>query len=56
MLWLMYWLSYLDRNAITLAQINGISKQLKLAVACGHANDSFDYLIKLCGSVARETT
>lgn len=31
MLWLMYWLNYLDRNAITLARINGLEKQLGLS-------------------------
>ncbi|KAJ1327047.1 MFS transporter ACS family allantoate permease [Microdochium nivale] len=31
MLWLMYWLNYLDRNAITLARLNGLEKQLRLS-------------------------
>ncbi|CAN9291835.1 unnamed protein product [Alternaria alternata] len=30
MLWLMYWLNYLDRNAITLARLNGFQKDLGL--------------------------
>jgi sugar phosphate permease len=30
-LWLMYWLNYLDRNAIALAKINGIQKDLNLS-------------------------
>ncbi|KXJ88985.1 major facilitator superfamily domain-containing protein [Microdochium bolleyi] len=30
MLWLMYWLNYLDRNAITLARLDGLEKQLGL--------------------------
>ncbi|KAM0237903.1 hypothetical protein ACHAP5_008801 [Fusarium lateritium] len=29
-LWLMYWLNYLDRNAIALARLNGIEKDLNL--------------------------
>ncbi|GKU09843.1 unnamed protein product, partial [Fusarium langsethiae] len=29
-LWLMYWLNYLDRNAIALARLNTIEKDLKL--------------------------
>ncbi|KAK8100392.1 major facilitator superfamily domain-containing protein [Apiospora kogelbergensis] len=29
-LWLMYWLNYLDRNAITLARLNGLEEDLKL--------------------------
>ncbi|KAK1570108.1 major facilitator superfamily transporter [Colletotrichum navitas] len=30
-LWLMYWLNYLDRNAIALARLNGLEKQLGLS-------------------------
>ena len=30
MLWLMYWLNYLDRNAITLARLNGFQDDLGL--------------------------
>lgn len=30
MLWLMYWLNYLDRNAITLARLNGFEDDLGL--------------------------
>ncbi|KAI4946759.1 hypothetical protein J4E91_006931 [Alternaria rosae] len=30
MLWLMYWLNYLDRNAITLARLNGFQQDLGL--------------------------
>jgi len=33
MLWLMYWLNYLDRNAITLARLNGFQKDLGLTSA-----------------------
>ncbi|KAL8303360.1 hypothetical protein RB601_007867 [Gaeumannomyces tritici] len=29
-LWLMYWLNYLDRNAIALARLNGLEKDLNL--------------------------
>ncbi|RYP73075.1 hypothetical protein DL771_003826 [Monosporascus sp. 5C6A] len=29
-LWLMYWLNYLDRNAITLARLNGLEEDLNL--------------------------
>ncbi|KAM0343933.1 hypothetical protein ACHAPU_007987 [Fusarium lateritium] len=29
-LWVMYWLNYLDRNAITLARLNGFEEDLKL--------------------------
>lgn len=31
MLWSMYWLNYLDRNAIALARINNIEKDLGLS-------------------------
>jgi sugar phosphate permease len=30
-LWLMYWLNYLDRNAIALAKVNGIQDDLNLS-------------------------
>lgn len=30
MLWIMYWLNYLDRNAIALARLNNLEKDLKL--------------------------
>jgi len=30
MLWSMYWLNYLDRNAIALARINTLEKDLNL--------------------------
>lgn len=30
MLWLMYWLNFLDRNAITLARLNGFEEELGL--------------------------
>ena len=30
-LWLMYWLNYLDRNAIALAKLNGIQEDLNLS-------------------------
>lgn len=29
-LWLMYWLNYLDRNAIALAKLDNVDKDLKL--------------------------
>lgn len=29
-LWLMYWLNFLDRNAITVARLDGLEKELKL--------------------------
>lgn len=29
-LWLMYWLNFLDRNAITIARLDGLQKELKL--------------------------
>lgn len=29
-LWLMYWLNFLDRNAITIARLDGLEKELKL--------------------------
>lgn len=31
MLWLMYWLNFLDRNAITLARLNGFEEELGLS-------------------------
>jgi hypothetical protein len=31
MLWVMYWLNYLDRNAITLARLNDLEKMLGLS-------------------------
>ena len=30
-LWIMYWLNYLDRNAIALAKLNGIQEDLNLS-------------------------
>ena len=30
-LWLMYWLNYLDRNAIALARLNGLEQDLNLS-------------------------
>jgi hypothetical protein len=30
-LWLMYWLNYLDRNAIALARLNGLEEDLNLS-------------------------
>lgn len=30
MLWLMYWLNYLDRNAITVARLDKMEKELKI--------------------------
>lgn len=30
MLWVMYWLNYLDRNAIVLARLNNLEKDLNL--------------------------
>jgi hypothetical protein len=30
MLWSMYWLNYLDRNAIALARLNDLEEDLKL--------------------------
>lgn len=30
MLWLMYWLNYLDRNAITVARLNNLEKDLQI--------------------------
>ena len=30
MLWFMYWLNYLDRNAIALARLNRLEKELNL--------------------------
>ncbi len=30
MLWSMYWLNYLDRNAIALARLNTLEEDLKL--------------------------
>jgi hypothetical protein len=30
MLWSMYWLNYLDRNAIALARLNNLEKDLNL--------------------------
>lgn len=29
-LWLMYWLNFLDRNAITIARLDGLEKELKI--------------------------
>lgn len=29
-LWLMYWLNFLDRNAITVARLDGLEKELKI--------------------------
>lgn len=31
MLWSMYWLNYLDRNAIALARLNRLEKELNLS-------------------------
>ena len=31
MLWSMYWLNYLDRNAIALARLDGLEKDLNLS-------------------------
>jgi hypothetical protein len=30
LLWLMYWFNYLDRNAITVARLDGLEKELNL--------------------------